>query len=134
MLWFLVPQVQELPWRPRWSINLQCRRPGVGAGGRDPACQSRESRDTGLIPDLERCPASGHENSLQYFCLGNQKEGWQAMIHRVSKIGFMTRRLSTHAPLSPSGLHKSAQVPHCTLYITVLHRWGTSEFRNPDLL
>lgn len=39
-----------------------------------PCLPEQESRNTGLIPELERCPAGGHGNSLQCFCLGNQKE------------------------------------------------------------
>ena len=39
--------------------------------GKEPACQCRDARDTGLIPGSGRFPGRGNGNPLQYFCLGN---------------------------------------------------------------
>ena len=33
-----------------------------GAGGKEPACQSRRHRNAGLIPGLGRSPGGGHGN------------------------------------------------------------------------
>ena len=38
--------------------------------------------DAGLIPGLERSPGEGHDNPLQYSCLGNPMDGG---IHRDAK-------------------------------------------------
>ena len=43
-------------------------------------------RDVGLIPGLRRYPGGGHDNPLQYSCLGNPMDRvWQATVHRVTK-------------------------------------------------
>ena len=44
-----------------------------GAGGKDPACQSRSTGDEGLIPGLGRSPGEGHGNALEYSCLENPR-------------------------------------------------------------
>ena len=43
--------------------------------------------DTGSIPGLGRSPAGGHDNPLQYFCLGNpmDREAWQAVVQKITK-------------------------------------------------
>ena len=60
-----------------------------GAGGKEPACQSRRRRDVGSIPASERSPEGGHSNPLQYSCLENPMDrgAWQAMIHGVTRVG-----------------------------------------------
>ena len=42
-----------------------------------------DSRDTGLIPGLERFPGGGHDNPLWNSCLGNpiDRGSWQAAVH-----------------------------------------------------
>jgi len=44
-------------------------------------------RDVSLIPGLGRYPAGGHDNPLQYSCLGHpiDREAWQTTIHKVTK-------------------------------------------------
>ena len=41
----------------------------------------------GLISGWERSPGGGHDDPLQYFCLGNPMDrgAWQATVHRVVK-------------------------------------------------
>ena len=43
--------------------------------------------DTGSIPGLERSPAEGNGNPLQYSCLGNSRDigAWRATVHGVAK-------------------------------------------------
>jgi len=42
-------------------------------------------RDVGLIPGFRRSPGGGHDNLLQYSCLGNPMDrgAWQATVHGV---------------------------------------------------
>ena len=42
-----------------------------GASGKEPACQCRRLRDTGLIPETGRSTGVGNGNPPQYSCLGN---------------------------------------------------------------
>ena len=46
-----------------------------------------DMRDAGLVYGSGRSPGRGHDNPLQYSCLGNPKDrgAWQAMVHRVTK-------------------------------------------------
>ena len=50
-----------------------------------PAMQ--ETRDLGLICELERSPRGGHGNPLQYSCLENlmNRGAWQATVHEVAE-------------------------------------------------
>ena len=43
--------------------------------------------DTGLIPGLGRSPGGGHDNPLQFSCLGNpiDRGAWQATVHGVAE-------------------------------------------------
>ena len=38
---------------------------------KNPPARARDSRDTGLIPGLERSPGEGNVNPLQYFLPGD---------------------------------------------------------------
>ena len=53
----------------------------------------------GSIPGLERSPAGGHGNPLQYSCLENSTErgAWEAMVHRVPQSQIRRKQLSPHA-------------------------------------
>ena len=42
-----------------------------GASGKEPACQCRRLRDTGLIPETGRSTGVGNGNPPKYSCLGN---------------------------------------------------------------
>ena len=46
-----------------------------------------DTRDSGLIPGLERSPGESQGNPLQYSCLENpmDRRAWWATVHRVSK-------------------------------------------------
>ena len=45
--------------------------------------------DAGSIPGLERYPAVGNGNPLQYSCLGNPMDrgAWWAAVHGVARVG-----------------------------------------------
>ena len=46
-----------------------------------------DARDKGLIPGLGIFPGRGHDNRLQYSCLGNpmDRRVWWATVHRVAE-------------------------------------------------
>ena len=52
--------------------------------------------DVSSIPDLERSPAEGNGNPLQYSCLGNlmDREAWRATVHRGAKERNTTQQLN----------------------------------------
>ena len=54
-------------------------------------------RDAGLIPGWGRSPGGGHDNPLQYSCLGNPMDrgAWQATVHGVTQSWTQLKRLST---------------------------------------
>ena len=56
-------------------------------------------RDVGSISGRGRSPGEGHDNQLQYSCLGNPMDrgAWWATVHWVAKIQTQLRRLSMHA-------------------------------------
>ena len=39
-----------------------------GASGKEPACQCRNLRNTGSIPESSRFPGGGNSNPFQYSC------------------------------------------------------------------
>ena len=45
------------------------------ASGKQPTCQCRRHRDTGLLPGLGRSPGGGHGSSFQYY-LENPLDRW----------------------------------------------------------
>ena len=55
--------------------------------------------DMGLIPRLERSPAEGNGNPLQYSCLGNPMDrgAWRATVHGVTKELNVTQRLNNNS-------------------------------------
>ena len=60
---------------------------------------SANAGDVGLIPGLGRSPGGGHDNPLQYSCLGNPMDrdmDWWATVPRVTKESDRTERLSTY--------------------------------------
>ena len=52
-----------------------------------------EVGDVGLIPEWGRSPGGGHDNPLQYSCLGNcmDRGDWQVAVHRVTKESDTTK-------------------------------------------
>ena len=58
-----------------------------GASGKEPACQFRRQRETGLIPEWRRSPGGGHGNPFQYSCLQNPMDrgAWWATVYGVAK-------------------------------------------------
>ena len=51
------------------------------------SANASDIREAGFIPEFRRSPGGGHDNLLQYYCLGNpvDREVWQAMANRVAK-------------------------------------------------
>ena len=58
-----------------------------GALVNNPLAKSRDTRELGLIPGLERSPGGGNSNPLQYSCLEDSMDRgtWWATVHRVTK-------------------------------------------------
>ena len=42
-----------------------------GSAGKESACNAGDTGDMGLIPGSGRSPGGGHDNPLQYPCMGN---------------------------------------------------------------
>ena len=61
---------------------------------KDSPTNAGHARDSGLIPQLERCPGAGNGNLLQYSCLENSmgREVWWARAHGFTK----STQLSMH--------------------------------------
>ena len=59
-----------------------------GASGKESACQWKTCKRHGSIPGLERSPAGGHGNPLQYSCLESPMDrgDWRAIVHRVTEL------------------------------------------------
>ena len=63
---------------------------------KNPPANAREVKDTGSIPGSERYPGGGHDNPLQYSCLGNPMDRvWQATVHGAAKRQTQLKWLST---------------------------------------
>ena len=81
----------RMPQDRRWGACYQLPNvyvkgfPG-GGGDKEPTCQCRRCRDTGLIPGSGRSPGGGHGIPLQYSFLENPVDGgaWQATVHRAT--------------------------------------------------
>ena len=58
-----------------------------GSSGKEPACQCRRHKRSGLDPWIGRSPGGGNGNPLQYSCLENPMDrgAWWAIVHRISK-------------------------------------------------
>ena len=74
-----------------WALILSGNTPGSafpgGTSGKEPICQCRRHRDSGLIPGFGRSPGGGHSNPLQYSCLENlhgqsSLEGYSSWGHK----------------------------------------------------
>ena len=61
------------------SLMVQLIKPSPGNAG--------DTRDTSLIPGLERSPGKGNGNTLQYSCLENSMDrgAWRAIVHGVAR-------------------------------------------------
>ena len=65
------PLVRKIPWRREWlPTSLRLGFPGVSVG-KESACKTGNTGDTGLIPGTGRSPGGGHGNVFQYSCLEN---------------------------------------------------------------
>ena len=54
---------------------------------RNPPANAGGAGDSGLIPELGRCPGKGNVNSLRYSCPENlmDRGAWRATVHGVAK-------------------------------------------------
>ena len=54
---------------------------------KNPPPNAGDIRDVGSIPGLGRSTGGGHDNPLQYVCLGNPLDGgaWRSTVHGVTK-------------------------------------------------
>ena len=63
---------------------------------KNPSANAGDISDAGSTLGSGRSPGGGHDNPLQYSCLGNPMDrgAWRATVHGISKSG---TQLSTHA-------------------------------------
>ena len=63
---------------------------------KNPAANSGEAKDAGLIPGSGSSPGEGNGNPLQHSCLENSMHRgvWQATVHGGHKESDMTKRLT----------------------------------------
>ena len=55
---------------------------------------AEDIRDAGSIPELGRSPGEGNGNLLQYSCLENPMDNWQAIVHKAAQSWTWLKRLS----------------------------------------
>ena len=57
---------------------------------KQPICCYGDIRDVGSVPGSGRSLGEGHDNPLQYSCLGNlmDKGAWEATIQGVARVGY----------------------------------------------
>ena len=70
-----------------------------GTSDKQPACQCRKHKETGLIPGSGRSPGGGYGNPLLYPCLGTPMDRGtqQAAVHGAAKSQTVLKRPSMHA-------------------------------------
>ena len=63
------------------------RRRTSGTVVKNPPANAGDTGDEGSSPGLGRSPGGGHDNLLQYSCLGNSmdRKAWWATVHGVTK-------------------------------------------------
>ena len=76
-----------LPWASQVALEVK-----------EPSCNAGDPRDAGSIPGSGRFPGGRHGNTLQDSCLENprDREGWWAIVHRITKHQTRLKQLSTH--------------------------------------
>ena len=106
---------------------------------KNPPAIAGDMRDVSSIPRLGRSPGGGHDNSLQYSCLGNPMDrgAWWAEVHRVAKsctpqkgLGTCTRVLGWTQRLlgfSPAS-SKCSQASLRMSFVLVLHTASRTAF------
>ena len=59
-----------------------------GSNGKESVCSSGDEGNVGSIPGLERSPAEGNCNPLQYSCLENPMDrvAWQTTVHGSQRV------------------------------------------------
>ena len=87
-----VVYVYECSWASQGTLS-----------GKDSACQSRQCRDEGSVPELGRSPREGNGNPLQYSCLRDPMDrgAWQAADHgsQRNRHSWASEHTHTHCTL-----------------------------------
>ena len=87
----LIPYDITYRWSPKYNTNeLVCETEGnsqVSSVDKEYLCNAGDTGDAGSIPGLQRSHREGNGSPLLHSCLENpmDREGWQAMVHRVAK-------------------------------------------------
>ena len=98
-IWLSNPTTGHIPWEnhnsKRHMYPLGTFR--LPTSGKEPACQYRRCRESGLVPGLGRSSGEGNGNPLQYSCLENPMDRgvWWATVHGVSKSQTWLKQLSS---------------------------------------
>ena len=73
-----------------------------GSAGKESACNSRDTGDTGLIPGLRDSPRKGNGNPVQYSYLKTPMDrgAWWATVHGVTKELNSTEQASTRQTMT----------------------------------
>ena len=79
-------EVLLFPWASQLALVVK-----------NPPANAEDTRDTGSILELGRCPGGGQGDSLQYSCLENPMDRgvWEATVQRVAKSRTQLNQLST---------------------------------------
>ena len=82
--------------------------------GKESACNSEATRNTGLIPGSGRSPGGGHGNPLQYSCLENTTDRGplRARVHGVTESWTQLKLVY----ISPLSLEPPSPSPHPKFY------------------
>ena len=83
----------------RLSFNTRNWASQVALVVKNPSANAGDISGAGSTLGSGRSPGGGHDNPLQYSCLGNPMDrgAWRATVHGISKSGTQLKRLSTHA-------------------------------------
>ena len=72
----------------KFQVHMQCKIiPKNGSAGKESACNTGDTGDSGWIPGSRRFPGGGDGNPLQYSWLDNPMDrgAWRVTDHRVSR-------------------------------------------------
>ena len=82
----------------RFSFNTRNWASQVALVVKSLSASAGDRSDEGSTLGSGRSPGGGHDNPLQYSCLGNPMDrgAWRATVQGISKSGTQLKRLSTH--------------------------------------
>ena len=76
----------------------------VALAVKNPPANAGDARDAGSIPGLGRSPGEGNSNTLQYSCLENPVNSWQATVRSIAQSRTQLKWVSMHLLRSWMGL------------------------------